>query len=500
MTPAFNSALRKAALALSAPVVLIIAIVLWRTFALPAPISGRPAPKIDVTSAEARAAAEHLGAAIRIETISNGLDAPADPAKLAELHAFLAATYPAAHAAMMREVLGGSLMYRWPGADPAAKPIAFLAHLDVVPVEGATDKGWTHPPFSGLVADGRIWGRGALDDKGTVIALMEAAERLAREGFKPQRDVYFLFGQDEEIGGAHGAGAIASLLKSRGVHLAWTLDEGSAVIDGAIPGAKRPVALIATGEKGYLTLRLSAHMAGGHSSAPGKDTAVSLVSRAVVKISNHPYPVELDKSAVSLFETLAPELPFGQRLALANLWLTGSLVKDKLAADPAVAATLRTTTAPTMLVGGVKDNVLPETASAIVNYRVHPRDTGAAVIERTERLIGDKRVRVETVQLIEPSRRSSTQSDGYRALAAATEDLFGATPTAPSLVIGGTDSQHYEQISENCYRFSPILMTTADIAHFHGTDESLSVENLVRAAGWYENVIKREAGSPPAAP
>lgn len=473
---------------------LALAIVIARTPQQRADATGAPAAAVDATSADALRMAERLGAAIRFETVSQGVDAPGDPAAFAALHAFLAEAYPAAHAAMTREAVGSSLLYRWPGSDANRKPIAFLAHLDVVPVEAGTESQWTHPPFAGVVADGAVWGRGALDDKATAIALLEAAERLAAAGFRPHRDIYFLFGHDEEIGGRDGAGKLAALLKARGVRLAWTLDEGSAVVDGVIPGARRPIALIATGEKGYVSLRLTAHAPGGHSSAPGADTAVSLLARAVVRLTDKPYPIALDRDSIAFLHAIAPELPLATRAALSNLWLTGPFVKARLARDATVAASLRTTTAATMIAGGTKDNVLPQTATAVVNYRIHPRDTAAGVKARAEKLIGDARVSVEAVQPLDASRRSSTVAEGYAAIALSTRAAYGAIPVAPSLVIGGTDSRHYVEVSDDLYRFAPVTMTTADLRRFHGTDERLSIDNLARAAAWYEDLMRRAAG------
>ncbi|MBY0421075.1 MAG: M20/M25/M40 family metallo-hydrolase, partial [Parvularculaceae bacterium] len=357
--------------------------------------------------------ADRLGAAIRLQTISWGPERAADAAAFEQLHAFLETAYPAAHRAMTREKVGLSLVYRWPGKESGGAPIAFLAHQDVVPVEPGSEAAWTHPPFDGVVADGKVWGRGAVDDKGSIIALMEAVERLAKAGFRPSRDVYILLGHDEEQSGLEGARRIAELLKSRGARFEWTLDEGSALVDGVVSGVEGPVALLATAEKGYATLRFDAVAEGGHSSAPGRFTAVSRVAGAVVAVSDHPYPVKMDADSVAFFEALAPELPFAKRLMLANLWLTGPLVAQSLSQTPVVAAAMRTTTAPTMIAGGVKENVLPQRAQAFVNYRIHPRDTVASVKARAEKLIDDPKVTVTVLGGNDPSPRSSRASKGF---------------------------------------------------------------------------------------
>ncbi|MEZ5920811.1 MAG: M20/M25/M40 family metallo-hydrolase, partial [Parvularculaceae bacterium] len=264
---------------------------------------------------EAGAAPAHLAEAISYPTISWGPGREIDEKAFEGFAAFLMRAYPNVSRVMERRVVNGhALVYRWKGADPSKKPIGFLAHIDVVPVEPGTEERWTHPPFEGVVADGKVWGRGALDDKGSLISIMEAAERLATSGFAPSRDIYFLFGHDEEVSGKAGAGEIRKLIDAEGVQFAFTIDEGSGVVDGLVPGAKRPVALIATSEKGFLSLKFSAEGAGGHSSAPGPETAVSLVARAVVAVEDNPFPLKIDANTVAFLHALAPEMPLSKRL------------------------------------------------------------------------------------------------------------------------------------------------------------------------------------------
>ncbi len=487
--------MKKIAIAALGAIALVAIICLARAFMLPSAPKRAPAPEIALPTNAREEVAAHLGAAIRFETVSWGDDRPLDAAAFEGFAAFLAETYPAAHAAMTRETVNNySLLFRWKGARGDLKPIGFIAHIDVVPVEPGTEGRWTHPPFSGVVADGVVWGRGALDDKGPLISLMEAAERLAVTGFAPERDIYFLFGHDEELGGGDGAGKIAETLAARGVHFEYTVDEGSGVIVGVVPGVDNPIALISVAEKGSTTLRLTATSPGGHSSAPEKDTAVSIVSRAVIAVTDHPHPIELDKNTVALLHALASEMSFPQRVALANLWLTGPLVKEMLAKSPAVAASLRTTTAATMVEGGTKVNVLPQQASAVVNYRIHPRDTAEGVKERAAKLINDARITIEPLGGREASPAASTSSKGYAALTQSTRAVFGGVPVAPALMIGGTDSRHYPEIADDNYRYTPFISTPDDLRRFHGTDERVLVDDLARAVAFYEDFLKRIAG------
>ncbi len=482
-------------LAAGAGLAALVAIMVGRALMLPG-VAATTLTPLDFGPAEESAAiAARLAEALRFETISHGDGQAPDAAAFDGFAAFLERSYPSAHRAMIRERVGASLLYRWPGAGEGDRaPVAFIAHIDVVPVEPGTEDQWTYPPFDGVIADGFVWGRGAMDDKGHLIALMEAAERLIVGGFAPSRDVYFLFGHDEEVGGAEGAGAMRRLLDARGVTFDWTLDEGSGLVAGVIPRAQGPMALISVAEKGSTTLRFTATAPGGHSSAPGKDTAVSIAARAVVAVNDNPYPLEIDADMAAFLRSLAPQLSFGERVVLANLWLTGPFVAKTLGENPTTAAALRTTTAPTLIEGGVKVNVLPQTANAVVNYRIHPRDNVAAVKARAEALIGDPRVTVEALGGVEPSPVASTTSEGFRAIAESTAEIFGPVPTAPFLTLQGTDTRHYVGAARDNYRFTPFIYGPDDLKRIHGTDERVSILDVVRGAAWYEALMRRVAG------
>ncbi|MCA8888984.1 MAG: M20/M25/M40 family metallo-hydrolase [Parvularculaceae bacterium] len=487
---------KKLTLTILAIIAVIAGVVLARTLAIstasPAtPLTPRAFP------GDGEAIAERLATAIRIETVSWGDDRPADDAAFQEFREFLAAAYPAAHAVMQREIINrNTLIYRWPGEDAAEKPIALIAHIDVVPIEPGTEDQWTRPAFSGDAFDGAVWGRGSLDNKGQLIAIMEAVERLAAAGFTPRRDIYLLFGHDEEQGGADGAAEIRKYLDRNGIYFDWTLDEGSGVVDGLIDGLKTPIALIAIAEKGAATLKISATAPGGHSSTPGPETAVSLVARAVADLTDNPYPLEINAAMTDFLHAMAPQFPFVQRMALANLWLSRPLIAKSLGASPATAAALRTTTAATMIDGGVKANILPQTAHAYVNYRIHPRDSVAGVKARAIRQINDDRITVEVLGGAEPSPQAATDSDGYRAIAAASREVFDhpGMPVAPFLTLQGTDTRHYVGAADNNYRFTPFLYEADDLKRIHGTDERIEVVNLVRAVAWYEALLNEAAG------
>ncbi|WP_286829467.1 MULTISPECIES: M20/M25/M40 family metallo-hydrolase [Kordiimonas] len=448
-------------------------------------------------AADARRMAENLAGAVRFQTISHSLDRAPDHKAFKGFHDYLVTTYPNAHAVLEREVVSDySLMYRWPATtDTGKKPIALAAHIDVVPVPETGLADWPQPPFAGVIDDnGILWGRGTLDDKGMLIAIMEALEKLARAGFTPDRDIYFLFGHDEELGGDKGAAVMAGILKDRGVQLAWLMDEGSAIPDGIIPGVKSPVALISLGEKGSVTLRFSATDDGGHSSAPKDYTAASLAAKAGVLVTENQYPLVLDEHLESFLKAVAPEQPFLNRFMIANLWATRGVMAGELAKSPTVAAFMHTTTAFTMMKSGTKTNILPQYAEAVVNYRIHPRDTVEGVVARATELIGDDRV---TVLKMGDGREATSMSDpsgeGYQAIVAAVKAEFGDIPIAPTLTVQGTDARHYGGVADGVYRFMPLVVGKDTLKQIHGTAEHISIEALARQVSFFETLIRGTA-------
>jgi carboxypeptidase PM20D1 len=448
------------------------------------------APPVPVDVARA---AERLSQAVRIRTVSHQDPADDQPAEWGRLHAFLEQSYPLAHAAMRRDVVAGrTLVYTWPGAAPSLAPIVLMAHQDVVPVTPGTEGDWKHPPFDGVIAEGAVWGRGSIDDKGSLITLFEAAETLAARGFRPRRTVILVAGHDEEVRG-EGARAAAALLKARGLTAQFVLDEGLAVIDDhPLTGGK--LAMIGTAEKGYGTLKVTAPAAGGHSSAPPPDAGgVVTLARAVAAIADRPFPKRLSGPAGDMLAASAPHAPFATRMALANPWLFRPLLVRELGATPAGAALMHTTIAPTMLKGSPKENVLPQDATAWINYRIAPGDTSADVIARARAAVGDLPVQLAwTKTPDEPSPVSSTTSDAWKVVAAVAAAATGA-PASPGLVTAGTDSRYLQPVARDVYRFQPMTFRVDTIGMIHGTNEHLTLRNLEQAVQFYARLIATAA-------
>lgn len=428
---------------------------------------------------------------IRYKTISHQDPSKTNGSEFTGFLTWLEQAFPLVYATMNISYAGGlTPIYKWQGRDPAIKPVSLTGHYDVVPVLPDTLGDWTEPPFDGRVSDGFLWGRGTLDDKVAVVGILEAAEKLIADGFQPNRTLYFIFGHDEEVGGWQGAGRAVHQLKKQGIEMEWSLDEGSMVLDGILPGLSKPIASINVAEKGYVTLDLTAKGVGGHSSLPPSDTAVGILAKAITRLEENPVPGGITDVSAEFFDAVAPGFPFVQRMLFANRWLFGPLLESELSKGTATNAMLRTTTAPTMLSASLKENVLPANATATVNFRIHPRDSVDSVIAHVKTVLDDDRITVAIRgEGNEPSPVSKHDVPGFNHLSKTFLEIFGDLTVVPGLTIAATDSKHYCRIAENCYRINPVVFGPDDIPRFHGTNERISVEAAITAVRFYHRLI-----------
>ncbi len=471
-------------------VIALAAVMLVRAFRFARPLP--PVEPVARIKVDVDATADRLAQVVACQTVSYGEGRPVEGEAFAGLHQKLAELYPLVHARLERRVIAGySLLYTWPGTDAVLEPILLMAHQDVVPADPATLAEWTHAPFTTGVVEGRVWGRGALDCKGPLVGELEAVEYLLRHGFQPLRTVYLAFGHDEEVGGT-GARATAVWLQDHGVELKAVLDEGGVIAEAVLPGVDGPAALVGNVEKGYLTLELSVTQPPGHSAAPPKHTAIGILARAITRIEARPLPSRLDM-VVSMFRGLGTALPFSLRLVMANTWLFGGALKRVLSASMMTNAMTRTTAAATVVSGGVKDNILPGEARALVNFRLLPGDTRADVLDRVGRIIDDDRVVVQAGASSfknEPSPVSPTDTAAFGQLSTTIRQIFGAIPVAPYLVFGGTDARSYHLVCKNIYRFSPVRMDKQDLERIHGIDECIAVDDLDKMVRFFVQLIR----------
>jgi carboxypeptidase PM20D1 len=434
-------------------------------------------------------AIENLAESIKFQTISYQEKEKFPQEEFNYFIEWAAKTYPEFHQALTLEKLGHSLLFKWKGSDVTLSPILFEGHYDVVPIIPGTEDLWDEMPFSGTISNNRIWGRGALDDKSGVIGLMEAATYLIKNNFQPTRTVYFGFGHDEEIGGG-GAALITKKLREEGIQLHWSLGEGSFVNRGFFPGVDKLIAPINVAEKGIMNLLIVAKADGGHSSTPPSRTAVTLLAEALMKLEKEPLPGSLEGLSAVMFDEVSKHMPFSYRFLFANRWLFGGIIESQMSSSPVINAMIRTTTAPTMLNGSIKSNVLPIEASALINFRLHPRDTIESVTDHVRRIVGSEDVEVRLLGGMEASGISSWNSPGFEIVATSLNKVYGDVISVPGLMIAASDTRHYSKIADNSFRFNPFSIVPEDMTGFHGTNESIDIDSFVAGIKTYVEIIR----------
>ncbi len=439
-------------------------------------------------------ASGRLAAAVQIPTVS--YHTHIDTAAFVQFHQYLDQTFPSVKKELKKTSINDySLVYKWAGKKSILKPILYMAHIDVVPIEKNSREAWTDEPFSGAIKEGYIYGRGVLDDKFSLIGILEAIEQLIKEGYRPERTIYLAFGHDEEVGGRNGAKAIAQHFKKKHIEFEYILDEGSLIMENAMPGMDNPIGLIGIAEKGAVTLHLTSNTSGGHSSMPPQQTAIGVLSKAIAKLEAHPMPASFDGPTGKLLDYAGPETNILMRAVLSNRWLFGGLLKKQFSKKPTTNATIRTTTAVTLINGGIQNNVLPTQASATINFRIRPGDTIEDVENYVKKMVNDDRISIKTDQ---NSRNSSKISDdkafGFQVIQRTLQETFPDVVVAPSLVVGGTDSRHYQAVTENTYRLMPVQVNAKELEGFHGINERLSEKNYHQAIRFYYRLIKNSAG------
>lgn len=455
------------------------------------PVEIKPMPREKVDSERVQ---KHLSQAIQIKTISNPDDDKVDWSEFDRFHDFLDEAYPLIHEKLKKEnVSQASLLYTWKGKNKDLEPIALLSHQDVVPVSESTYNDWKHDPFEGYNDGEFIWGRGAVDMKNHLICVMEAVETLLEEGFEPERTVYLCFGHNEEIvaGKNNGANAIMNTLNERGVHLDSTLDEGGAIIKANVKGLiEGNLAGVGIAEKGYADYKITVKAKGGHSSQPPKHTAAGAISNVVRDLENHQFKARMLPSVYNLFSGVGKHTSFPARMVMCNLRFLKPVFFAAMKQFPPAATFIRTTTACTMLSGSPASNVLPQTASVTVNFRELPGDTLADTEAHIRRVVKNKDIDVEFLKGKEASKVSSTDSKSFKVIEKLALQISDKNIVAPFLVMGGTDSYHYEEICDNMYRFSPFTIDASIMLTTHGTDERIPVDQLTVGVEFFKRYIK----------
>jgi carboxypeptidase PM20D1 len=433
-----------------------------------------------------------LQALVRIPTVSHREPERVDTAAFDTFVSELARLFPLLHERLeLTRVHTHGLLFHWRGAS-SERPVVLMAHSDVVPVEGE----WQHDAFSGDVAEGKVWGRGTLDDKGCLVGICEAVETLLERGFTPAQDVWLSFGCDEEVFGTAAEEAVAELQR-RGVRPWFVVDEGGAIAHDAFSGVGRPIGVVGVTEKGIMSVLLRVEGRGGHASTPARMGPTARLARAITRLDRSPMPSSLPAPTVELFRRLAPHAPLPLRPLMSNAARLGPALPRLLTAlGPESAAMVRTTFAVTTLQGSPALNVIAQTATAGVNIRIQLGDTSESVLAHLRKVIGDDRVELDVVEVYEPSPVSPYSTaehtdEAFDLLETTITEVFPDAVPAPYVMMAATDSRTFAPVCDRIYRFAPFRMTKAQREAIHSYDEHVGVDDFLDGVRWYARLIER---------
>lgn len=470
------------------PVILVvlIAVILIRTLRfIPEKQSASVPEAIQVDGDKAT---RDLAEMIKCKTISHRNSDEDDESEFLKFEKLLPELFPKVFATCSFEKVGNrGLLIRWQGKSPDA-PSVFMSHYDVVSVEAAD---WQKPAFDGILEDGFLWGRGTLDTKGTLNGILQAAELLISEGFVPNNDVYFAFGGNEEVSG-DGSYGIVQLFKQRGITPGLVLDEGGAVCTGVFPGVKKPIALIGTGEKGQLNIQYTVKGGGGHSSSPKANSPIIRLSRACLNVEKSSFKYTLSSPTAQLFNTAGRHSNFLYRMIFANQWIFGGVlgIYSKLAGGE-FNAIVRTTTAFTQMSGSKGQNVIPAVATMVSNHRIIPGENVESVVAHVTKAVNDENVKVSVINGVDPSVISRTDCEAYERVRSTVAETWQDTIVTPYLMVAGSDSRHWGEISDKVYRFSAMALSKEERGMIHGNDERIPVETIVRTVEFFARIMKK---------
>ena len=432
---------------------------------------------------------EKLRALVRIPTVSYADEAAIDPAPFEDFIHALADAFPLLHEHLtLHRVRDHSLLFHWTGRT-AADPVVLMAHIDVVPIDESAP--WQHPPFGAQIHDGAIWGRGTLDDKGSLVGICAAVERLLADDFVPLRDVWLSFGAREEVSGPDAEAAVEEL-RRREVTPWFVLDEGGAIAHEAFPGVQPPLGVIGVSEKGTTTIELRATGRGGHSSTPAPGGPTARIARAVVRLERRQFAPSLPEPTLEMFTRIAPHASVALRPLFANARRLQPLLKRALlAAGAEPAALVRTTMTVTTLSGSPAHNVIASSATAAVNLRILVGDTVSSATEHLRKAIADDSISLEVLDANEPSPVSPYDDPAFELLTSTITELFDDAVPTPYVMMAATDSRFFTAICPRVYRFTPFRMTKAQRESIHSYDERLGVEDFLAGVRWYARLIER---------
>ncbi|PWJ44935.1 M20/M25/M40 family metallo-hydrolase [Sediminitomix flava] len=444
-----------------------------------------------------KAALEHFSKVLQFETVSYHEKEKIDFPKFIELRKYLFKSYPLIESKLEKDVVNEhSLLYTWKGKNPKLKPILLMAHMDVVPVDKSTLHQWKHKPFSGALASGYVWGRGALDMKVALVSIFEAVEELLRTGFEPERSILLAFGHDEEVGGKGGAEQIAKVIKEKGLEPEFVFDEGLAITEKVVPNTHKPIAMIGIAEKGSVYYELSVKVQDGHSSMPPKQTAIGVLAEAIHKLQKNPLQARITFPVEKFLEYIAPSTSVLPKFLFKNQKLFDKLILNSFSKTASGNALVRTTMAPTVLKSGFRENIMPSEGSVILNYRMLPGDDVESVRRYIEDVIDNKNISIQIKDSWRdnPSPIANIENEGWDAIYETISELFPEAVIAPSLTLAGTDSRKYLEFTSDVYRFLPLRMKPKDLDRVHGINERISQDNYMEMIVYYMTLVHKMCG------
>ena len=426
-------------------------------------------------------AVQSLSDMLKIKTVSYSDPVLEDSKSFIAFRDYIQNRYPQIMKVATYELIERGMLFKIPGK-ASDQPIVLMSHYDVVPAQD----GWKDNPFSGNITDTHIYGRGALDTKSSLNAIMEAMEHLLTLNKLFSQDIYLAFSGDEEIFG-NSAPSIVKTLKERGIKPYLVLDEGGAIVSKMFPGVREKAAVVGIAEKGFMNVRLTATSRGGHASTPPKDTPLTELSKAVVRLNNHPsFSLKMTEPVKALFDTLAPySKSFGIRMLFSNLWLFMPLIKviAKLSGGEFLSM-FKTTQAFTIAKGSDAINVLPSEASMSINYRLRPGETSSIILDRISHIIKNPHIKIEALAISEAT-STSLVDEAFNKVKHAISQTWPHVLVAPYLMVATTDSRHYHEICDHVYKFSPMDVSKEDLKKIHGYDEDISIDNVVHGVNFY---------------
>lgn len=439
-------------------------------------------------SVDRDAAVSALQQLLRCKTVSYHNPSMEDDSEFDKLVELLPTLYPRVfNACTLTKLPDRALLFCWKGKHHDA-PAVMMAHYDVVPVDEAN---WEKPPFDGVIENGVLWGRGALDTKVTFNGVLFAANTLIEQGFVPNQDIYFAFSGGEEVNG-HGAIHIVDWFVENHIEPALVVDEGGAVVENVFPGVKTPCGFIGIAEKGMMNLTLAVDSNGGHASMPKPHTPIGELSLACCAVESHPFPLHVTKPVAAMFDTLGRESTFLYRMIFANLWLFKGVL-DLLCKKTGgeLNALLRTTVAFTQASGSIAPNVIPPSATMTANLRLNPKDSVNGALERIRKMIDNENVELLVGDHMEPSPVSEIDCDAWNRVASAVAGTWKGCLVSPYMMFQCSDSRHYGRISNHVYRFSAMDMTSEERKTIHGHNERIRLETVAKAVEFYVRLMRQ---------